>query len=689
MFKRVKIYLLNQFEANRSRWSLWLPVAFALGIGIYFLLPIEPVKWWTLGAIETLILIAVLFRRSPKVLYALIIPACILAGFTYIQVRTIYVASQQFSAPEGKNYYRGRIEAMDYNSRGNRRLTLIELYDFDGKPVPGRFRISLRPQPGRLNSGQCVEFIGVLMPRPTTVLPGGYQFDRKQFYQGLSGSGYAESRALTVDCPQPSGIWQRLSAFVDDSRQEIVRHIKKVLPPAEASVAAAIVAGEQGGIKKRLITNYRDSGLAHFLSISGLHMSMIAGLMFFLVRLLIALIPPLALRYDSKKLAAWFAILISMVYLMISGAAIPSQRAFIMTFIVLLGVLTNRRAISMKTIALAAFAVLLVSPEALIGASFQMSFAAVIALIAFYEKFASRLSRFLNGSPDKLLSLWQRVLRIAVAYFLGIIITDLVASLATLPFAIYHFNRIAVYTSLANFSAGPIIGFVIMPFTLLSLLLMPLGLDYWALKIVGIGINWVNQITAWVSSLPAAGLPVMSMPLWGFLLIVFGGLWLMIWVSRWRWWGFIPIIIGFASVTVAARPDVLISETAEVVALKTTDGNMVILPSRGNNFIKSVWKSKLAMQNLSAKQKRRLKQIVTGEKSGGKWLDLSCDIESCLYQNRVEIFKSGNIVIDGKPFDPQAGLGAAVYLNTHPAKIITVRDFIGKRLWNSGRSYRP
>ncbi len=682
MFKRLINYIRSQFEANRSRWSLWFPVAFASGIGIYFQLPSEPGKWLTLGLIEGLILLAVLFRYHPKVLYSLLVPACILGGFAYIQIRTIYFAGHQYPAPEGRNYYSGRIESMDYNSRGNIRLTLTELRNFDETPVPGKFRVSLRPQPGRLHSGQCVEFVGLLMPRPLSVIPGGYQFDRKQFYQGLSGSGYSESRVLPIDCAAPDKLSARLSVRIDEIRQNIIRRIKKILPPAEASVTAAIVAGEQGGIKTKLINNYRDSGLAHFLSISGLHMSMIAGLMFFLIRLVIALVPPLALRYDSKKLAAWFAILISMVYLLISGAAIPSQRAFIMTFIVLLGVLTNRRAISMKTIALAAFLVLLVSPEALIGASFQMSFAAVIALIAFYEKFASRLSRFLNGPPDRLLPLYRRIFRIVVAYFLGIMITDLVASVATLPFAIFHFNRIAVYTSLANLSAGPVIGFIIMPFTLLALILMPLGLENGALKIVGLGVGWVNDITAWVSGLPSAGLPVLSMPLWGFLLVIFGGLWLMLWMTRWRWWGIPAIVIGFASTGLAERPDVLINASSEVIALKTAGDEMLILPGRGNNFIKSVWSGKMAMPELSDKQKRLLRQIVKGKKTVPEWLGLSCDNTVCCYQNRVEIFKSGKIVIDGKEYDPAPGLGAAIYLDTVPARIMTVREDIGKRLWN-------
>ena len=166
-------------------------------------------------------------------------------------------------------------------------------------------------------------------------------------------------------------------------------------------MTAAIVAGERGGMSRELINNYRDSGLAHFLSISGLHMSMLAGMMFFLVRFVSSLVPPVIARYDTKKFSAVFAILMSAVYLVISGAAVPTQRAFIMTFIVLLGVLCSRQAISMLTISWAAMLVLLISPEALIGPSFQMSFAAVIVLIAFYERYDGSMHRFQNGGGSK------------------------------------------------------------------------------------------------------------------------------------------------------------------------------------------------------------------------------------------------------------------------------------------------
>lgn len=670
-------HLREQFLANQTRWWLWYPVFFASGIGLYFVLPQEPSKWLTLSAIESLIVLAFLLRRHIRWLYLLFILGLVCLGFASIQLRALYLSARQAPVPAEKLYLQARIKYLDYNSKGNLRLTIDRLQDFDENPLPGTFRISLRGKNHRLSAGQCVEMIAKLMPNPPASLPGGYQFDRKSFFLGLSGSGYADSRVLPVECADPPTLGERFGFWKEKQRAAIIAHIKSILPAEEASVTAAIIAGEQGGISRRQIDNYRDSGLAHFLSISGLHMSMVTGLMFFLVRLLIALVPPLALRYDSKKLAAVFALIISFVYLQISGSAIPAQRAFIMTFIVLLGVLLDRRAISMNTIAVAALLVLLVSPEALIGASFQMSFAAVIALIAFYEKNASALQHFLNTAANQ--PLLVRIIKIVVIYIAGILVSDLVASLATLPFAIYHFNRISLYTTLANLLAGPVIGLLIMPFTLLALLLMPLGLDYYPVQVVGYGISLVNDITAYVSALPSAAYPVLSMPFWGFLLIVFGGLWLCIWQGKLRCWGFLLIVAGFLSLSVVRKPDVLINAEGDMVGVLDKSENLVILPHRGDYFTKKIWLDKTASLPLAEERQERLRDICRGKEQAPDWLELECSKASCIYKKGFEYSKSGRLALNGKQLYPQQGKGLAVYL---PDKIISVRDTIGHRLWN-------
>ncbi len=672
--RRIIEYFEKNFFAEHERWIAWLPVLFGCGIGFYFLLGNEPSKWFTVVCFE-LLLVWIYYRRYQPQRWLL--PTALLVvvlGFSDIQLRSLY--QQKFIEHPIENditYLQGRIVRTDKNAKGKARLLLTDVSDFENARR-GLFRVTLSGKENPFEEGQCVEMIATLMRPSMPAYPGGYQFDRKAWFEGMSAVGYANSPVYAVDCQAEPTLRQKMSLAVNLMRRKIVERIKHELPSDEAGIAAAIVAGDRSGISEQMTDNYRDSGLAHFLSISGLHMSMIAAMAFFIIRLLVAMIPFLALRVNAKKAAAVFAIAMSFFYLLISGAGIPAQRAFITTFVVLLGVLFDRRAISMRMVSIAALVVLIISPHALIGASFQMSFAAVVVLVAFYEKYASALHRFFAG---------RGIVRVVLAYAAGILVTDFVASIATLPFAIYHFNRIAVYTSLGNFLAGPIIGLVIMPFVLLSLLLMPLGLAGLMLKIVGFGIMLVNKITAMVAGLPGAGYEVLSMPLWGLLLIVFGFLWICIWQRPWRKLGLILVVFGLLSMLTVRKPDVLYDQSGKTIAVADNTENLVIMPGRGNAWIKQIWLEKTLSMPIAKAEQKDMKNIFNGKTTDPDWLALACDAERCVYKERFLWDKSGRIEIDGQRRFPTQDAGAAVYLNENGnAEVKTVRDQVGYRLWN-------
>ena len=640
----------TNFKADTSRRILWYPVLFGCGIGLYFALKQEPSKWLTLCLIELLIIAAAFWRHHLRVLKVILALAVIVFGFAVVQIKSIYLYSAPADLPQEAFYFKGKIVGIDSNYQGRRRFILQDLEDFSGKIYAGRYRVTQRSKKGEAKIGECVEMIGSISPLSQEVVVGGYQFDRKSYFEGLKGSGFAQSRWFTTDCTSKhNSALMHLSSFVYDIRQKIVKHITSVLPADEAAITAAIIAGERGLISNRLNEQYRNSGLAHFLSISGLHMSMVAGLMFFLIRFILACFPPIALQCDTKKISAIFAVIISLIYLFISGMAVPAQRAFIMTFVVLLGVLIDRRAISIYTISLAAFLVLLFSPEVLVSASFQMSFAAVLGLIAFYERVSKRVQKFLHVDG------YNKWLRGVLLYILGVVISDFIASLMTLPFAIYHFNMISLYTTLGNFLAGPIIGLIIMPFVLLSLLFLPLGLDVVFLRIVGLGIGWVNDITSFVSSLPYSGYHVLSMPTWGLIAIVFGGLWLMLWQANWRKWGWGGIILGCLSLFCVEIPDILISNDLKVFAFKNPDGKLEFISTRSGRFVKSVWKNKYPFAESKTSLAKHPEISVSGRK----------------------------VTIGALTYDIDETLGLSVYKHQGQYLVKTVRDDIGTRLWNS------
>ncbi|MFI3242013.1 MAG: ComEC/Rec2 family competence protein [Alphaproteobacteria bacterium] len=510
------------------------PFLFGLGIGIYFALPFEPNLWITLVVIELIIFLAIIWRYYRGRLIILGYISLVVLGFANIQLKSNYLSYNKITNKEDVIYLKGNIDFKDFNIKGNPRYTLTNITDFDDEPIFNKIRVSAMFS--SFNVGQCIEMVANIMPPFSPPFYGAYDFSRKAFYNSLQANGFSTTRAYEIECEKNK------LYIISNIREKIMDKINKYVPKSEAGIVTALIAGEKGKILQQQKENYRNSGLAHILSISGMHISMIAGLMFLLVRTLLVFIPNFALKYDTKKISAITAMLFATFYLLISGMQIPTQRAYIMVFIMLLGILFDRKAISIRTISIAAMIILAISPESLVSPSFQMSFAAVLCMIAFYEKFATQTNNFIKKFG------------FIISYILGLIIADLIASVATLPFAIYHFNNVAAYTSLANMLAGPIIGIIVMPFILISLISMPFGLEALPLKVLSYGVSLINDITSFVSSLNGATLHLLSMPTWAFVSIILGGLFLCLWQSKIRLYGIAPIIIGFLSLCFVEKP---------------------------------------------------------------------------------------------------------------------------------------
>ena len=303
-------------------------------------------------------------------------------------------------------------------------------------------------------------------------------------------------------------------------------------------------------------------------------------MIFFAARALLALVEPVALRYPIKKWAAACALIGAAVYLLLSGMSVPTQRAFVMVGFVMLAVMLDRASLSLRLIAWAALAVLVIAPESMLGPSFQMSFAAATALIATYEA--------LRGSLAALATRGGLALR-PLVYGGGILLTSLVAGLATGPFAIYHFNRFADYTLLTNLGAVPITGFWVMPWGLLALLLVPFGLEWLALAPMGWGIDAIVWIAQRVAALPGAVSLVPAMPAAALIAISVGGLWLCLWQRRWRLLGIAAIAGGVLMAALERRPDVLVAGDARTVAVRGEDENLWLSTRRRGRFVTDTW----------------------------------------------------------------------------------------------------
>jgi len=567
---------------------LWLPVFFAFGISLYFAAGQEPALWIGPGASAAALALLWCCRSAagPRLLVLALTMACV--GFATAQLRSAWVEAPRLDRAWGPGELTGEVLELETRPSGRRLLLRpLVMADLVAEDLPARVRVTAAATDAGLRPGDVVTLRARLRPPSPPTMPGGFDFARQAYFQQLGGIGFALGpvRGVEVDPalepPQTGSLKQTWSLFWADARQRIAARIQSHLPGQSGAVAAALVTGQRSALAEDTREDMRAAGLAHLLAISGLHMGLVTGLLFFAVRAGLALMPALALRRPIKKWAAVAAGLGGLLYLCLVGFTIPAQRAFIMVSIVLLAVLLDRRAISLRLVAWAALAVLLVAPESLVSASFQMSFAAVVALVSVYEGW--------ERSPASL-ELRRGLAGRLTLYVLGIALTSLVAILATSAFAAFHFQRLAAFGLLANLVAVPLTAFVIMPAAVIGMLLMPFRLEALGFIPMGWGIDALLFIAASVAELPGALVAVPPMPLWGLVCVSLGGLWLCLWRGPWRYWGLPLAIAGALSPALFQAPDLLVSGDGRLAALRDGERRLWVADRRSNRFVIDSWR---------------------------------------------------------------------------------------------------
>ncbi|MEQ1718573.1 MAG: ComEC/Rec2 family competence protein, partial [Hyphomicrobium sp.] len=479
----------------------------------------------------------------------------------------------------------GRLERVEPKSPRGERLTIAveTLGDLAPGVRPQRVRVrtlkAIPPGVHLLKAGMRVTLTATLSPPAKPALPGGFDFARTAWFEGLGGVGYTFSGVEVLPDTGAPGWKQRFATAIESVRATLNARIKAALEGQSGAIAAALITGERGGISEATNADYKNSGLFHILSISGLHMVIMAGAVFFSVRLLLVMVPVLALSYDIKKWAALAGIAGALGYLAISGGAFATVRSAVMILVMFLAILLDRPALALRNVALGAFAILIVYPESLFDAGFQMSFAAVTGLIAAYEEVRRRVTNRAEPHP---------VLSVAL-FFGGIVLSTIIASVAVAPFAAYHFHQSQQYAVLANLLAIPICNFLVMPAALAALVLMPFGLEGLALVPMGFGIDMMSWCAGRVAKLPGAVGVLPAIPGISFVLLVMGGLWLALWQARWRMLGAALTAGGLVLAPTLPRPDALIARGGDLVAVRGGDGALSALPARQSKFELSRW----------------------------------------------------------------------------------------------------
>ncbi|MGD1934300.1 MAG: ComEC/Rec2 family competence protein [Candidatus Phaeomarinobacter sp.] len=573
---------------EQDRLTLWIPAFFGFGIALYFGLKAEPVPWIVpaigsgAGLSAALCILAGQRRLAP--LASLLAIAVTAAGFANADWRAARVDAPVIAKDVRAVSIEGILLQKTLRADGTTRV-VIALTRTDrempgGKPT--RVRINVRTAMDKVAPGDHISLRAGLMPPPGPAAPGAFDFGRQAYFRQLGAVGYAVSPVrLVVAAPDT---WVTCLRFcIGRLRGYLTERIVAALPPPQGAIAVALMTGDRGGIPEEVLQDLRDTGLAHLLAISGLHMALFAGALFWGVRGLLALSPHLALTAPIKKWAAGVALVGAFGYLLVSGASVATQRAFVMFTLIFIAVMLDRPAITMRNVALAAMIVMLLTPEAVMEASFQMSFAAAIALVAFYEAARPWLSRWNSALVDR------GMLAKAVLYLGGIALTSIVASLATAPFAAYHFNRVVDFGLVANLAAMPLVGIVVMPSALLAFIAMPFGLEAIPLWVAGQGIAAIVAVADTVAAWPGAITAVPALPPAVLTLLVTGGIWMALWRTWLRWLGIAGPIAGIAMATATQYPDVLIDRQADLVAMRDGQRNLALSSPRRAGFVADSW----------------------------------------------------------------------------------------------------
>ena len=463
----------------------------------------------------------------------------------------------------------GQVQSV--NAVPAQKLSRVLLRPMDAPALPTLIRVNFDDAllPVGLGEGAVVRFRARLMPPASASLPGGYDFARRAYFQGIGATGRA-LKPITL-----------LRAAKGDPplRARLFTHILLRIDSAGAGIAAALATGDQGAITNADAEAMRRSGLAHLLSISGLHVTALIAAVVFLLMRCMALSRCAALGWPLMLMAAAGGALAGIGYTLLTGAEVPTVRSCVAALLVLGGLALGRDAITLRLIAAGAFVVLVLWPDALVGPSFQMSFAAVIALVSLGEH--PRFRAFMAAREE---SGWRRIGRLLA----GMLATGIVAELVLAPIALFHFHKAGVLGSVANLIAIPLTTFVVMPLEALALLfdLVGWGAPFWWLTARSLDLLlWVAH---GVASSPWAVVLAPSQSSVTFGLIVMGGLWCLLWRSRWRWLGLTPVAAGVAMIMAVRPPDLLVTGDGRHVAIRTADSSMAMLRERAGSYVRDV-----------------------------------------------------------------------------------------------------
>lgn len=620
-----------------------------MGIGGYFSLASEPSLYPGVGACAVFALGLLILWRYFLIrilLIALLLGAC---GFAAGSLRSWILATPVLDKKLSPGMITGLVTDVRHYNTGKLHIVIenpVFSRSYGGPPLH-KVRIKVQKFNQLPHPGDLISIRAGLLPPPPPSMPGDFDYARQIWFQGIGAVGYGIGTPEIIEKAPDAG------SLRNRQRMIMAEDIRATISGDAGGMAAALITGMRAGISRDVTEDMRNSGLAHLLAISGLHMGLLCGAAFFFSRFLLSRSEYLTLRYPIKKWAALIAIGSGLVYVFLSGGSTPTVRAFIMASILFLGVLTDRKAISLRLVAIAAMVILVLTPEAVLSVSFQMSFAAVVALVAVYEKINMKWTRLSAQNRG-----WVR----RTGFTIGtLLFTTLVAELAIAPFALFHFNKLVQYGLVANLVAMPVMASWVMPCIVAYLVLAPFGLGPLALYPMSYGLEVIMYVAKAVSHTPGSYSLIPSMGLFPLVLMALGALWFAIWRTRWKSYGIPVILIGVVVAFFTPRPDILIDNGGRLIGVRNADQGISLSSLRAGRMTRQRWAQRYG-------QEKAEKWSYDG-RGGSDETWMSCDDLGCLYRPAHKSPETLIALVKDELALPEDCINAQVVISLVPVEI--------------------
>ena len=571
-------WLREQLVAQEAHAFLYVPFFLMFGDWIYFALYDEPPIWLTV--IVGLAAMGCLMQRRRNTLIFLC--GILLVGIVTAKLRELEVATPVLRGPTSGVALGGYVANFADHSNGARMLD-VAVEEASGIPdgeEPLRVRI-YAPGSEWLEVGDYIRFKAYLAPLPRPVIPGGFDYARSLYFSSIGAGGRMLGQPEYVPKDVPLRFEYR--RIFRNLRQSINERMFAAIPGPLGHFGASMVTGDRFGIGDDITASVQISGLAHMVGVAGLHMSIVGGFVFWIVRALLSLVPALALRYPIKKWAAVAALLVCFFYMLLADSGSRTERSFVMSAIMFIAILLDRPALSMRNLALSAVIVLLFTPEECLGASFQMSYLAVMAIIAFHGWYRTLRAEKAHATGWKA-RVWHHI-KHAVITGAG---TSVAAGSATGIAAANQFGRLEPYTVFANGFALPVAELTVLPPAVIAVAVMPVGLEYYPLKVMQFGLWFTMLISDWIVSWPGANLMVAKPNTFGIVAMVIGAGLVCVGFGRFKLLGWPTMVLGLVLCSFTQKPNLMIEDRAANVAIANPQGQFV-LASAANKFASSRW----------------------------------------------------------------------------------------------------